>query len=226
MKNFLFLILFLGVSTSYSSEDFKLEAEETDASVLSPLEENAYNEQNLGRGEKAQFPQTKWLECNDSVTGNYLGFGCTNNRGISVILDSYLQENFLRCANEALSSVGLSQAVDMHVTHAGIQGDANHSPRSLHAEARAVDVRSFDMFFSNGAQREFLFKGSANNTFFNTFRTCWGRTISNQNGCPLISGQTRLTASIGKEDSNHQNHMHVSVPYCINGNYSSSYFRS
>lgn len=225
MKSLLVLVLFLGTSVSFAEDHFMLEAEETDASVLSPEEEEAYLEEQALRGEKGRFPQTRWLECSDAVTGNYTGFNCTNRRGISVVLDGFLQDNFLRCANAGLSAIGSQRAVDMHVTHAGIQGDANHSPRSLHAEARAVDVRSFTMYFSNGSSREFLFRGSSNITFFNAFRSCWGRTIANQNGCPLISGQTRLTASIGKEDSNHQNHMHVSVPHCVNGNYSGLYFR-
>jgi len=227
MKALLFMFLFTGLAISNADESlpehFHLEAEEDGSSVLSPKEEKTYFE-NL-KGLKAVFAQTKWKECTDPVTGNYVGLNCSSNRGISVILDDFLQSNFLRCANEGLASIGLSNAVDMHVKHDGIQGDANHSSRSLHAEARAVDVSSVVMFFANGAQKEFVFNGSQDINFFNSFRSCWGKTIHHGNGCPLISGSYRLTASIGKEDSHHQHHVHVSVPYCVNGQYAGKYFK-
>ena len=223
MKNIIVLILLLGSSTAFSNIEYPYQAVETDKSVLTPEEEKIYFE--TQRSLKGRFPQTRWRECDDPVTGNYTSARCTNSRGISVILDGYLQDEFLRCANEGLSAIGSARAFDMHITHVGIQGDANHSPRSLHAEARAVDVKSFTMFFSNGSSRDFAFRGSSNVNFFNAFRSCWGKVMSSDNGCPLISGQTKLTGSIGKEDRNHQNHMHVSVPHCVNGQYSSLYFR-
>ena len=222
-----FLILFLmilGTKVSYATEHFKLEAEENGAPLLSPAEEESYLK-SQHKEDKKRFPQTKWLECNDTVTGNYTGFNCTNKRGISVILNDYLQENFLRCANEGLSTIGFQKAVNMHITHNGIQGGTNHQSKSLHTEARAIDVKSFTMYFSSGKSRDLFFKSSKNTNFFNAFRSCWGRTIANQNGCPLILRQTKLTASIGKEDSNHQDHIHVSIPHCVNGKYSNLYFR-
>lgn len=203
--------------------DESLQAQETDESVYSPEEANQYMLENENL--RSFFPQTKWRECNDSITGNYSGFNCSNNRGISEILDVFKKRNFFYCVNEALEHVGKPEAIDLHVTHDGIQGDANHSPRSLHAEARAIDVDSFVVYYSSSSSERISFKPAANNAFFAKFRSCWGEAVNQQNGCPLISGRYDLTGSIGKEDRNHQNHMHVSIPYCINGNYSSKYFR-
>lgn len=124
-----------------------------------------------------------------------------------------------------MSKVGKPRAVDLHVTHDGIQGDTNHSPRSLHAEARAVDVDSFVVFYANGRQERLDFESSRNDSFFNSFRSCWGKVVNQQNGCPFISGRADRTGSIGKEDSRHKEHMHVSIPYCVGGNYAGNYFR-
>lgn len=226
-KTLIIALTFLSITTqAQNNEDVfeeSFQAQETDSSVLSPEEAEQYliDNENL----RGFFPQTKWSECNDAITGNYSGFNCSNNRGISVILEEFKNRNFLYCVNEALSHVGKPQAIDLHVTHDGIQGDANHSPRSLHAEARAVDVDSFVVYYNSTSSERISFAPSTNNAFFASFRSCWGRAVNTQNGCPLISGRYDLTGSIGKEDSNHQNHMHVSIPYCINGIYSSRYFR-
>ncbi len=224
-----FIFLFILMATYSNAEEVEsldniiLEAEETGESVLSPeaAEEYFLEQESL----KGIFQQTKWLECSDDITGNYSGFGCTNRRGISAILEEFKNRNFYVCVNQALAKVGKPQAVDLHVTHDGIQGDANHSPRSLHAEARAVDVDSFVVTYGSGQSERISFKYASNNAFYNEFRSCWGRAVHEQNGCPLISGRYDLTGSIGKEDRNHQNHVHVSVPYCIGGNYSSRFFR-
>ena len=115
--------------------------------------------------------------------------------------------------------------MNIHIKHVGIQGNAKHSPKSLHTEGRAIDIKSLTMFFSEQFFVEFSFENSMTNKFFNTFRSCWGRTIANQNDCPLFSGETGLTASVGKEDLNHQKHLHISVPHCIKGKYSNFYFQ-
>lgn len=173
-----------------------------------------------------RFAQTKWKECRDDITGNYTGFGCTNRRNISVILRDYLLRNVEDCAEEALRKIGINSTVrDTHIVHVGIQGDRNHSPRSLHAESRAVDIKSIELSLRNGGSRKFTFQSSSSDSFYRPFRQCWGRKVNQQNGCPLISGNPERTGSIGKEDRNHRKHMHLSIPYCVRGQYSSLYFR-
>lgn len=222
MKNFLVFVLAFYFLNQNAFAHAMAEGEDG-SSVLSYEEEQQYFEETMGL--RSMFPQTTWRECVDYITGNYTGYNCSNRRGISVILKSFMEDHFLTCANEALKSYNGQKAVDLHVTHDGIQGDARHSPRSLHAEARAIDVDSMIVTYSSGRSEKLTFKGAQHQKFFNSFRQCWGQKVNRHNGCPYISGQASLTGSIGKEDRNHQNHMHVSVPYCVSGRYSTSYFQ-
>lgn len=220
-KKLLSLILIsLFYQTTFAHETHEIEDR---SSVLTYEAEEQYLNERMGF--KSLFPQTTWRECDDYVTGNYTGYNCSNKRGISVILKTYMENHFLVCTNEALKNYNGKSAIDLHVTHDGIQGDANHSPKSLHAEARAIDVDSLVITYSGGVSERLKFKGSTHQSFFNSFRTCWGRKVNSINGCPLINGNPSLTGSIGKEDGNHQNHLHVSVPYCVNGAYSTAFYK-
>lgn len=71
------------------------QAQETGSSVLSHKGEIEYFKALEGSFEiQAVFPQTKWLECDDSLTGNYTDFNCTNRREISKVLKSFMSESF------------------------------------------------------------------------------------------------------------------------------------
>jgi len=197
--------------------------------VFSPEEEEQYL-MNLKRGGELRafgfrFAQTHWQECVDDPTGNYSGISCASRRGISVILKDFMEEFMYSCIDEGLRAQGGGVAADLHITHDGILGDPRHSPRSLHAEARAIDIRSFEVTLEDGGTRFFEYASSANRPFYRAFRSCWGRVVNRQNGCPLIDGNAERTGSIGWEDANHQRHMHTSVPYCVNGRYGSGYFQ-
>jgi hypothetical protein len=171
-----------------------------------------------------RFAQTTWGECSEAITGNYSGYACSDKRNISVILKKFIGENIYTCINKGLSAQGGGTVADLHIIHDGITGDRNHSPRSLHAENRAIDIKSLEMKLHNGQVRSVVFKGTANRPFYTAFRKCWGDVVNRLNGCPLYSGSTQLTASIGWENANHQNHLHLSVPYCVNGKYRSEYY--
>lgn len=195
-------------------------------SVLSHEAEQLYRTTLLrDKSTKARFAQTSWKECTDDPSGNYSGIQCASARGISVILKSFLQNFIYQCVDEGLKAQGGGAADEVHIIHDGIQGDRNHSPRSLHAEARAIDIRSFEITLASGTTRTIPFAGTANRTFYRAFRTCWGRVVNRENGCPFISGNPERTGSIGWEDANHQSHMHTSVPYCVNGRYGSGFFQ-
>ena len=196
---------------------------DSDSSVLSPEQAEQYVDDM--QYFRKLFPQTLWNECSDYVSGNYSGYNCSTRRGISVILKDFMEEHFLTCTNEALKSFNGKTATDLHVIHDGIQGDANHSPRSLHAEARAIDVDSMIITYGNGSSEKVTFKGSSHASFFKSFRSCWGNKVNKHNGCPIVSGGVGQTGSIGKEDRNHQNHVHMSVPYCVSGRYGSGFFQ-
>lgn len=188
-------------------------------------EENFFRDLETGSNsrQKGIFPTTSWNECtNRKVTGNYINYRCTRQRKISNILLEFMRENFEVCVDKAAKSNNW-RMTDFHIVHKGIFGDANHSPRSLHAPGRAIDIADIIVKTPSG-EKKMNFKKYGNGEFFRTFRKCWGETVTTQNECPSYRGKVSWTGSIGKEDRNHQKHLHVSVPYCINGSHAGNYF--
>lgn len=170
------------------------------------------------------FPQTHWNECSDRVTGNYSDIACARARGISVILDEYLQDRLIACVDKGLEAQGGGTAEAIHINHAGITADSNHSPRSLHSVNRAIDIKSIKVQLTNDTDKEFKYSLASNRPFYKAMRKCWGNVVHTVNGCPLYRGDASLTGSIGWEDRDHGRHMHLSVPYCVGGNYGSYYW--
>jgi len=167
------------------------------------------------------FPQTKWNECAHRVTGNYSSYNCAASRTVSVILDEYLQNRLISCVDAGLGAQGGGTAKQVHLNHAGITGDARHSPKSLHAVNRAIDLKMIKVVLTNGVTKEFTYSKLGNRPFYTALRKCWGKTVHEYNGCPYYSGNSMLTGSIGWENSAHGSHMHLSVPYCVSGRYGS-----
>ncbi len=168
------------------------------------------------------FPQTQWNECGANPSGQYLEYTCVQTRKISVILDAFLQQRLLKCVDAGMAAQsGGGTAKAIHVVHAGIAGDPRHSPRSLHAHNRAVDVKVIRAVLTNGTERQYTYSKLGNRTFYTALRNCWGETVSTYNGCPLYRNTKMLTGSIGWENSAHGHHMHLSVPYCHSGRYGS-----
>lgn len=205
-------------------EDHKTEHEH----VFSSDEEQAFRTHFL-RNKSARaafrFSQTSWKECSDDPSGNYSGISCASSRQISVILKEFMQDFIYECVDAGLRAQGGSAADDIHVIHDGILGDRNHSPRSLHAEARAIDIKSIQVQLANGSAKTITYAGTTNRSFYRAFRSCWGNVVKRENGCPFIDSNPERTGSTGWEDSNHQAHMHTSVPYCVNGRYGSGFFQ-
>jgi hypothetical protein len=209
-----------------TSEDGEIQ--ETDSHVFSPEEEELFfNQQSQGQ-EKAtsfKFAQTTWKECSDVVTGNYYGYKCANSRKISSILKSFMDKHLYKCVNAGLAAQGGGTVDDIHIVHAGIFGDPRHSPRSMHAENRAVDIKSLEVKLTNGSVKTLVYEGTKNRKFYTAFRKCWGGIVRDYNQCPLYKGNAGLTGSIGWENKDHQHHMHTSVPYCIKGKYGAYYYQ-
>ncbi len=169
-----------------------------------------------------QFPQTQWDECKAGVTGNYTGYDCAQNRGISVILNNYLQQRLIACVDAGLRTVGSTNSASaIHLTHAGIAADANHSSRSLHSHKRAIDIKLIKVRFASGEIKDYDYAKTSNRSFYKSLRQCWGKTVHDFNGCPYYRSNAELTGSIGWENTDHGRHMHLSVPYCVNGAYGS-----
>lgn len=206
---------------------FLEDSEESDESVMTPEQEVEYytSLQVLGKARAYKFAQTTWKECTDPTSGNYYNYKCASSRNISSILKSFMDKHISKCVNKGLAAQGGGSMADLHIVHAGITGDPNHSPKSLHAENRAIDIKSLQVKLTSGASKTFTFSGSGSSAFFNAFRSCWGDVVRTYNGCPTYNGVLSYTGSIGKEDKNHQHHMHTSVPYCVGGSYGPYYYR-
>lgn len=194
-------------------------------SVMTPQQELDYftEFEALGKATAFRFAQSSWNECKDIVTGNYVESRCSTGRKISVILQTFMNNHMHKCVSKGLVAQGGGVLADYHIVHAGIFGDPRHSPRSLHAENRAIDIKSFEVLLTSGTSKVFVYAGTKNRSFFTAFRNCWGDIIRQHNGCPVNKDLLR-TGSIGWEDKNHQNHLHTSVPYCVANKYRPEYF--
>ena len=195
--------------------------------VFTPAEEEAYKLRIFqNRASSFRFKQTKWHECADDPTGNYSGISCARNRQISEILKSFLSKHAYKCINRGLEAQDIgSSATDLHIVHDGILGDPRHSPRSMHAEARAIDIRAFEVTLTTGETKNIVYSNTANRPFYRAFRSCWGEVVNENNECPFYQGDKGRTGTIGWEDRNHRRHMHTSVPYCFNNKYGSYYYK-
>jgi hypothetical protein len=161
----------------------------------------------------------KWNECEGSITGNFNGYSCSKNRFLSDDFAAYLKANLFDCVQAGLDRVGGGALTKVHVLHNGTAGDGKHSKKSLHAAGRAVDIKVLRV---TGIQqrKDFSFEKSTKSPkgverrFYLGFRQCW-HNKQEKRRCPPkkdIGG----TGTIGWEDSRHQHHLHVSMPYCPN----------
>ncbi|MCC6137451.1 MAG: hypothetical protein IT287_02380, partial [Bdellovibrionaceae bacterium] len=200
---------------------------ESDEHVMTPEQELEYltSFEAMGKATTFKFAQTTWKECTDPITGNYYGYKCASSRNISEILKKFMFTHMYKCVNKGLAAHGGGTVASYHVEHAGIFGDPRHSPRSMHAENRAVDIKSLTVKLTSGVSKKFVYEGTTNRAFYTAFRSCWGDIVRTYNGCPLYKGVAMYTGSIGWENKDHQHHMHTSVPYCINGSYGPYYYQ-
>lgn len=203
-------------------------AEETPhAHTFTPLEEEAFFHSDFKSfGPKANFPTTTWNECRDSrLEGNYIGYGCTRRRMISRILFSFLRNHFVGCVREAARAIGDGEIEDIHIEHKGIFADSRHSPKSLHGQGRAIDIKSISYKKSFFRKENLNHERDGHGVFYTTLRECWGEVLARENECPFIEDDPYKTGSLGKDDEEHQIHLHLSVPVCFNYQYSANYFR-
>lgn len=205
-----------------SHEHFEDEVEEN-AVPFTPMQEKLYF--NLfGRDNRKAINGSKWNECRKPVSGNYGGSRCSSGRKIHRILLEFMHDHLPDCVEQAASSQGV-RVQDFHVIHKGIYADARHSPKSLHAAGRAIDIASIVITKTNRKKVTYNFQSSSSNSFYNSLRSCWGRAVNRNNGCPAFGGRYDRTGSIGKEHAKHKHHMHLSVPKCARGSYVGNSFR-
>jgi hypothetical protein len=167
---------------------------------------------------------TEWNECRGDLRANYVDDRCSKERFISPALKLYLLRDFEGCVNVGLIRSGRRSAKRVTIIHKGIMADGRHSPESLHSFGRAIDIHSIKIKYSLFKNETINFEELGDRTFYNELRACWGKVINAKGGCPLIEDNVELTGSIGKEDEDHQRHLHLSVPFCANGLYDMDFF--
>jgi len=89
----------------------------------------------------------------------------------------------------------------------------------MHSFGRAIDIKEIVVTTRRNKRIAYNFEKNGEGQFFNKFRSCWGIVIKKQAKCPYFEKDRNLTGSIGKEDEDHQRHMHLSVPACRSGQY-------
>ncbi|MCF8057867.1 MAG: hypothetical protein K9K67_01115 [Bacteriovoracaceae bacterium] len=212
---------------------FAVRAEESAHSTpFTPEEEAIYFsdtykllDEGVHSNKKRKFPYRYWDECLDrGIRGNYVDHFCNSKRMISNILYHFISNNLYSCIERAAGKAGF-RIQDAYVIHKGIFADSLHSPQSLHSEGRAIDIAAVRIKTFWKGWGEINFQRSGGGVFYEELRSCWGETLYYNNECPLFKGQPEMTGSLGKEDPDHQRHLHLSVPYCINGQHAGPYFR-
>lgn len=167
-----------------------------------------------------------WKECEGNLTGNHVGYECTNRRFLSDDYAAYLRAHLFQCVGAGLARVGdLKRAGDtkaakVHLLHNGTLGDDRHSTQSLHAAGRAVDIKTMTVTTTKGVVRKFVFETaskkprSMERAFYFGFRRCW-HTKMVKRRCPAKDDPGGI-GTIGWEDERHQHHLHTSMPFCPN----------
>lgn len=193
------------------------------ATPFTPEQEEEYFRK-FGQDNRKALNGNKWNECRKPVSGNYGAYKCSSRRKIHNILLEFMHDHLGDCVEQAASSQGV-RLQDFHIVHKGIYADARHSPRSLHAAGRAIDIKSIVITKTNRKKVTYNFQSSSSNSFYNSLRSCWGKVVKRYNSCPTFGGRHDRTGSIGKEHSKHKHHMHLSVPKCARGSYIGDSFR-
>jgi hypothetical protein len=191
------------------------------AHVLSPIEEKELFSMSLSQKRR---DLTQWNECRGDLRANYVDARCSKDRFISPNLKMLLLNDFQGCVNTALRKSGRRSAKKVHIIHKGIMADGRHSPQSMHSFGRAIDIHSIKVNYSFFKRETISFEELGDRTFYRELRVCWGKIINSKGECGLIDDDPGLTGSIGKEDEDHQRHLHLSIPFCANGLYEMNFF--
>jgi flagellum-specific peptidoglycan hydrolase FlgJ len=174
------------------------------------------NGEAIDRGKIRGDQQVMWDECDkgNGITGSYGNARC-NKRQISKELLDFMGSNFSDCVEQGSHSYGIKKEVaSIHIKHAGVAGDKNHSGRSYHAINRAVDISALMVTYKDGSKMSFSgSKQIKQGSFFNKFRSCWSSRLIDANR-PAYCPGSEPKGCIGHEDSDHKHHLHISVPFC------------
>lgn len=150
---------------------------------------------------------------------------CARRRPMSAAYMSFYEQTMPACMNQAARVINPSwEVVHTDMVHlSALRENATVSGRngrrhSLHAVGRALDVRELHITLANGQRFNVDYMRAMSNPrgperrFFQALRDCWERANQNR-GCRSF-GNREHRCSLGWEDRNHQDHLHLSMPYC------------
>lgn len=222
------------------AQDFGMSSMDDEAVPFTPEQESEFFSQPDNSDFMERAGMGSWNEASASsrtsikgFTGNYKGYAPRPGAAMAEILKQYLGNYMKDCIKESLVVAGRKDVAQtlghVHILHNGIMGDGRHQKtKSLHNVGRAIDLVEFKMSYKKGtssAQVIYNYNKDGRGVFFNELRSCWGRVVAVENDCPYFEGEQWLTGSIGKENKNHQHHLHLSVPVCKGGSYVNGYYK-
>lgn len=157
--------------------------------------------------------------------GDSLKLSCDLMPVSQVWLDSFL-EALPKCIEESTQAVGWGFPDSLVVHSVMIYMHKGSSGKlSLHAPARAVDISKLELVYPEGSRDVVVsLAGESNNVggdatlerkFLRAFRGCWSAYLVDHAKCSNWS-KDNFRGSVGWEDSAHQNHLHLSRPFCPN----------
>lgn len=142
--------------------------------------------------------------------------GCDAKLQMSDDLADFMAKHLNRCV---IAGIGRTEEITTgKIFHAGTMGDAAHQRTgSLHNFGLALDLNAIYVKTSSGTDRMYNYDNKRDTEaqgFFRRFRQCWSDAVKSEKGHCLRA--TSTIGTIGEEDSRHQHHMHLSVPFCAN----------
>ena len=164
----------------------------------------------------------RWNGCekNQLIMGGYVRNG---NRGcgkafLQQDFYNHLSRFFFQCIQYSAKSAGYPKPVKVFIHHLGTY--SNHQRRSLHFQARAMDITHFELSTDSGhsytistSKRDYQ-GGKA--VFYDSFRNCWRASLPEQ----CAQGRDEYLGSVGHKASKlggyslNNDNLHVSLPHC------------
>lgn len=173
----------------------------------------------------AHGPGQTWNGCEvqAAVGGGYSSDTKCGNGTLDPAFAVHLNRHFMSCIDKAALAAGANRPERVFLHHLGTYVDrnaVNTTRLSMHAYARAIDLRKFILVDRLGSATHWSTDISAytgaNAVFYDTFRQCWADTMPSK----CQPGQTEYRGSIGHTESAmggnsiHADHIHLSFPLC------------
>lgn len=173
----------------------------------------------------ANGPGLTWNGCNkDAIVRG--GYDSDTKCGNGTVLPAYadhLNRHFFGCVEKGAFDAGYTQPQRVFIRHWGTYVNRNargSTSLSMHAYARAIDVVKFIMVDRNGKSTIVStnvrdFKGTTVK-FYNSFRQCWKDSMPSKckPGQREYSGSIGIPGSALGGNSLHNDHIHLSFPFC------------